>query len=95
MRPGRKHCRIASSSGRKIFEMSGTVRAKNVHLLARPCVKAEYAACGCDLAIRVRCSTSSTQVVTFPWMYFSLKASVPIAAPRCLLLSFVLDTPEP
>ena len=28
--------------------MCGTVRAKNVHLLARPCVKAAYAACGCD-----------------------------------------------
>ena len=75
--------------------MFGTVRAKNVHLLARPCVKAAYAACGCDSAIRVRRSTSSTQVATFSWTYFFLKASVPIAAPRCLLPSFVIDTPEP
>ena len=75
--------------------MSGTSQAKNVHLLARPCVKAAYAACGYDSAIRVRHSTSSIQVATFSWTYFSLKASVRIAAPRCLLPSFVIDTPEP
>ena len=64
--------------------MSGTVRAKNVHLLARPCVKAAYAACGCDSAIRVRRSTSSTQVATF---YSSLKASFPIAAIGAILFN--------
>ena len=79
----------------KLVSMSGKVRAKNVHLLTRPCVKAAYVACGCDSAIHVRRLTPSTQVITFSWTYFSLKASVPIAAPRCLSPSFVIDTLEP
>ena len=47
--------RMVSSSGCKRSLMSEIVRARNVHLLAKPCVKAGYAACGCESAIRLRC----------------------------------------
>ena len=51
VRPGRKDCRKASSNGLKRVEMSATVRAKNIHLLAKPCIKAPYATCGCGSAV--------------------------------------------
>ena len=41
VRAGRNLCLIASSNGFKRLPISGVVLARYVHLLVRPCVKAE------------------------------------------------------
>ena len=56
-------------------------------------MKAEYAACGWVMAMEDRCSTSRTHVATLCCTYSSTKFLVPMAAPRCLFPSVVMDTP--
>ena len=42
-----------------------------------------------------RRSTSLTHFETFCWTYFSMNVCVPIAAPRCLFPSVVIETHVP
>ncbi len=60
---GRKTVLMLSSSGLNRFSIFGVVRAKYVHLLEKPCVKAAKAQCDWVMAIEESLFRSSIQVL--------------------------------
>ena len=74
--------------------MSGTTRLRYVHLLSRPCIKAEKAAWGCDFAISLRIFLLDNHSHTLELTYSLIYSWEPITVPRYGLPLRVTFTPD-